>query len=105
MIDVFEIMITCASHIFKSWNFLYVDSLRLFTFFPEIEVVDIFLKSLTVVNRWRLTFPSFFLKIFPLRQIQRSSQSTIKILNNTKILLLNSRCNLENRTSSKFSIS
>jgi len=104
VLDILEEVTTCASDILEGGNFLEIDTLRFLVLFPEAEVVDVLFKGLTVFDWRRLTFPSFFAEVLTFRQIQGCSQATIEILNDTEVLLLNSRSNLKDRASSEFGI-
>ena len=51
-----------------------------------------------------MTLPPFLLQIVSFGQIQSCLEPRVKILDDPEILLLHSRCDLEDRTSSKLSI-
>lgn len=104
MINIFKMMVSCSSDIFQSRDFFDIYLLWFFTIFPERKVIYVWFQSLTLLDRWTLSFPSFLLKIFSFGQVKCCFESSIEILNDSKVLLLNGGSNLENWTTSELSI-
>lgn len=69
VINVFEIVITCATNILERGHFVELHLSGFLLSFPELEVVDEFLKSLRVLLRRTLPLPPFFAKVISLRQV------------------------------------
>ena len=104
VVDVFEEVASRASNVFESGHLPKVDLLRFLSFLPETKVVNVLLQRLAVFDRRGLPFPSLLSEILTSGKEQRCSQSTIQILNNAEILLLDGGSDLEHRTSTKFGI-
>ena len=75
MINILKMMVTSSPNIFKSWHLLDIYFGWLFPLFPETEVINEFLESLTLQHRWTLTLPALLLQIITFSQIKSSLQS------------------------------
>jgi hypothetical protein len=105
VVDVLEIVATCASDLFQGRHLFDVYFSWFFSLLPEFKVVDKLFQGLTLLSRWTLTFPSLLPQIISLHQIECSFQAIVQILNDAEILFLDCRCDLENRASTELSIS
>ena len=104
MVDVIEEMGTCTSDVFEGGDLFEVDLGGFLSRLPEGEIVDVFFEGLALEDGWGLTFPSFLPQVVSFGKVKSSPQAGVEILDNAEILFLNSRCNLEDRTSPKFGI-
>lgn len=69
MSNLFNMLHSLSSDVFKSWNFININFSGFLTFLPEMEIIFEFLQFLHGVNGWALSFPSFLDKVVSLHQI------------------------------------
>ena len=88
MVDVLEEFISSSHDILKGWHLFNVDRLWFLLWTPQVEVVLVFFQGLHLLDWWALPFPSLLNQILTLGQVQKSSQTAVKVLDDAVILLL-----------------